>query len=110
MKTTEQEDQKLSPIVINNDYAISRDRYQWILIQYKDGENKQGEPIRSEHTTYHASLLQICNTILNRAEESITSIEELRTFLIIKQEYLIAFFKELKLTSDYTPDNGYCLK
>jgi hypothetical protein len=53
-------------IKINERFWFERDQHCWNLYEWKDGKNKDGEPMRSKTTTYHSRLEQICNEVIDR--------------------------------------------
>lgn len=55
-------------ITINDRFQFERADQCWELHEWKDGINpKNKQPTRSKHTTYHASVMQICTVVLDRA-------------------------------------------
>ena len=64
-------------IRINDDYIIKADKYQWIVQSYRDGLSKNKQPIRTKRETYHGTLLQACQWILNDSAKSCDSVQEL---------------------------------
>jgi len=50
-------------IKINEDFEMYRDKHQWILWHWTDGETKDGDPKRQKRETYHGSLEQVCSVI-----------------------------------------------
>lgn len=67
-------------IKINDKFSVERDKYQWLLIESKDGLSKKQEPIVTTRTTYHGTLKQCCKEIAERMMgecESVQGIEAL---------------------------------
>jgi hypothetical protein len=54
-------------IKINNEFEYKTDKYNWILHQLKDSFNKEGKPIKTVRVSYHANMLQMINTIIDRS-------------------------------------------
>ena len=51
---------------INDRFETERDKYQWLLHEWTDGQDKHGNPKKQRKTTYHASLKQVCETVIDR--------------------------------------------
>lgn len=49
---------------IGPDFEITRDRFQWIVTQWVAGQDKDGNPKRHARESYHATLLQACQRVL----------------------------------------------
>jgi hypothetical protein len=69
-------------IKFNEDYSFERDKYQWILHHSYDGRDKDKNPKRQSRDTYHATLEQICQTIVDREAGRCTDMAELQKLLI----------------------------
>ena len=66
------------PIIkINETFRVEKDKYQWLLIETKDGLSKTQEPIKTTRTTYHGTLKQCCNQISERMMGECESVKEL---------------------------------
>lgn len=50
----------------NGKYKTHRDGYQWILSEKYEGKTRDGEPVDKWRDTYHATLEQVCRTVLDR--------------------------------------------
>lgn len=65
-------------IKIGDRFEISRDKYQWLLSEWKDGVNpKTKEPTRTKYTTYHGTTKQVAQVMLARSIGNPTTLEEL---------------------------------
>lgn len=53
---------------ISEDYEVSRDKYQWILTEWYDGKNKDGDLKRKSRQTYHGSLRQVASQIVDSVD------------------------------------------
>ena len=53
-------------IKISEDFECEEETYQWVLHQWVDGKDKDDNPKRQKRTTYHSSLSQICDVVVNR--------------------------------------------
>ncbi len=85
-------------IKFNDRFEFEQDAYQWILHEWYDGEDKDGNPKRQKRTTYHYNLVQMCNRIIDRSTGGCESIHELKKM-----------FKECSLrTRDEMIENGVC--
>ena len=51
---------------INDRFETERDKYQWLLHEWTDGQDKHGNPKKQRKTTYHASLKQVCEAVIDR--------------------------------------------
>ena len=77
-------------IKINKDYSIEQQTHQCVVSLHGAGKNKQGDTIDTVKCTYHGTLLQACQFIVNNssigcstAKEVIEAIKE-STSVIIK--------------------------
>ncbi len=68
-------------IKINDKFSVERDKYQWLLIESKDGLSKKQEPIVTTRTTYHGTLKQCCNEIAERMMGECESVQGIETLL-----------------------------
>jgi hypothetical protein len=57
---------------INDRFEFERDKYSWMLVEWVDGKNKNGDPKKQKHETYHSTIEQICHVILDRSAEGKT--------------------------------------
>ena len=65
-------------IQIGTNFEIERDKYQWILVEWRDGINpKTKESTRSPHKTYHATLEQVAGVVVDRGCEDCESLQEM---------------------------------
>jgi len=81
-------------IRINNRFEMKRDSHCWNLIEYRDGIGKgknEGKPIRTPETTYHASLVQVCDAVIDRSLGGVDSLAAIPAMLAeVKGELLEA--------------------
>ena len=49
------------------DFEFGRDQYSWVLDQWVPGKDKDGNPKRRKHTTWHSSLEQVLKVIVDRS-------------------------------------------
>jgi len=64
-------------IKINDKFSIERDNYNWMLHEVKDGTNKLGEPIKTNRTTYHATIKQCVEKIAERMMGKCESVQQI---------------------------------
>lgn len=64
-------------IKVNEDFEFEKDKFQWILHEWKDSESKEGEAKRVKTTTYHGSLEQVCNRIVQNSAGKCESVSEI---------------------------------
>lgn len=50
---------------IGPDFEITTDPYNWIVTRWVAGKDKDGNPKRQPHRTYHGSLLQASTRVLD---------------------------------------------
>ena len=50
---------------IGPDFEITRDKYQWIVTHWEPGKDRDGNPKRQPRQSYHATLLQACQRVLD---------------------------------------------
>jgi hypothetical protein len=62
-------------IKINERFEFERSQHDWHLHEWKDGLNKHQEPVRRSSTTYHATVLQICKTVIDRSAGDAESVQ-----------------------------------
>ena len=69
-------------ITINDDYQITSDKYNWVLLHWSDGVGKKGEnkgkPIRVKRESYFGSIYQVCAEIMNREAKKVESLAEMQ--------------------------------
>lgn len=70
-------------IIINDDYEMEKDNYQWILYKIKEGVHKDtGEPTKSRKASYHGNLTQVADYILDANCGECETLEEIRDLLV----------------------------
>jgi hypothetical protein len=47
-------------------YTAVRDRHQWKLSEHYAGRGRDGKPKMQSRRTYHATLDQVCHTVIDR--------------------------------------------
>lgn len=75
-------------IKLNEDYEFERDQHCWNLHTWSDGKTKEGDHKRSKKTTYHSTLRQLCNAIIEREAGKCESMEELKRLLVNASDIL----------------------
>ena len=81
-------------IKINDKFSVERDKYQWLLHESKDGLSKKQEPIATTRTTYHGTLKQCCNEIVERMMGECETVQQIETAL----EYFESTIETVLLT------------
>jgi hypothetical protein len=51
----------------NDRFEFERDKYQWILHEYYEGKDKDGNPKVQRRTTFHGKLEQVIDNIVDRS-------------------------------------------
>lgn len=46
-------------------YELTKDKYQWILTEWTDGEDKDGNPKRKSNNSYHSTLQQVASYVVD---------------------------------------------
>ena len=64
-------------IKINETFSVEKDKYQWLLIETKDGLNKLKEPIKTTRTTYHGTLKQCCKVMMESVVGECESVQQI---------------------------------
>ncbi len=64
-------------ITLNADFSFERDEHCWKLYRWRDGKDKDGNPKRRKTITYHSTLRQICEAVIDRKAGECTSINKL---------------------------------
>ncbi len=83
-------------IIFNEDFKFERDKYQWLLHHTVDGWDKKHEhPKRHTHTTFHATLEQICGAIIERSAGECKDLEEIKVLLRFSLSSLTDHVEEL---------------
>ena len=72
----------------NGDFEATRDKYQWVLTRWVDGKDKDGNLKRKAVETYHASLKQVCNTVLDKVGDKCSTTDDMLCLLENAQELL----------------------
>lgn len=53
---------------ISENYSLKKDRVQWILTEHYTGKDKAGNDKAKERDSYHATLNQVANYLINNNE------------------------------------------
>jgi len=53
-------------IKVDDRFEFEKDKYQWLLHEWREGQDKDGNAKRQKSTTYHGSLDQVARTIIDR--------------------------------------------
>lgn len=62
-------------------FTAERDKYQWVLTEWYDGKDKDGNHKRQSRETYYANLHQVCGVIIDKMAGHSESVEDLRELL-----------------------------
>ena len=62
-------------IKINNDFSYEIDKYNWVLFEFYDGVDKNGDFKRNERRTYYGTLSQMLNAILDKSLKGCDGLE-----------------------------------
>jgi len=62
-------------------FSFERDAYNWLLHDWRDGEDKDGNATRTKKTSYHPSLAYVCKEIIDRSAGECESLEEVLVML-----------------------------
>jgi hypothetical protein len=62
-------------IKINDRFEFERQEHCWNLHEWKDGINKKDEAVRTKTTTYHSTIMQICNSVIDRSAGDAESVQ-----------------------------------
>jgi hypothetical protein len=66
------------PIIkLNDQFEIHRDSYNWILVEWRDGFNKDGEPTITGKNSYHPNLKMISRYLLDEQAKDCESLQEI---------------------------------
>jgi hypothetical protein len=76
-------------IKFNEQFSFEKDRYSWQLHEWKDGKDKNDKPIRSKKTTYHTTLTQVCDVIVDRSCGACESLDEIKNLIKDTHENLV---------------------
>jgi hypothetical protein len=88
-------------INVNDRFEFKYDGIQWVLDEWRDGVNpKNGEPTRTKKTTYHASLKQVCSSVLNRMLGDCEDMKELIHLLEFSGGVIRTLVEECQKKSD----------
>lgn len=83
-------------VKINERFSIERDKYQWVLVEHKNGTSKKGEAIKTEARSYYPKLEQICNEIVEREAGDCATVKEIIVSLKLGQEYAKTILEVVK--------------
>ena len=62
---------------IGEDWELKSDKYQWILKEWRDGKDKDGNPKRQCRETYHSNFRQVASKMLDTTAKHCDSVSEL---------------------------------
>ena len=66
-------------IIFSERFSFERDPWCWVLSEWTNSIcRKDGSPKRTRRKTYHATIKQLADTILDRSSGDCQSIEELK--------------------------------
>lgn len=67
---------------INERFSLQRDRYQWIVHEYRPSKNpRTGEDTLSHNKSYFPKFEQACNHILENTAEGVEVLEDMKEML-----------------------------
>ena len=83
-------------MTVNDKFEFERDKYCWQLHEWRDGKDKDGNVKRQKRTTYHSTLDQIADAIIDRSAGECQSLSELKGFLSGAKLALTKHIKEIE--------------
>jgi len=57
-------------IKVNDRFSFERDKYQWLLHESRLGKDREGNDKVHVDTSYHGSLKQVCEQVIDRSQGS----------------------------------------
>ena len=81
-------------IKINDRFSIDSDSLNWILIEYSDGKDKDGNETITNKKTYHADIKQIAYNILNKSTRDCDSLIDIIDIFDDAVEKLAIYIEE----------------
>lgn len=82
-------------IIFNDKFEFKKDQYCWHLHEYYMGKDSDKNPKRQKRTTYHATLGQVLDTIINRSCGECESILEIKDLLKSISENITKHVEEI---------------
>jgi len=76
-------------IKFNEEFECEGDNHGWALHQWRDGTDRHGKPKRQSSTTYHPTLIQVCDAIVDKTAVRCNSVEELKAALVAASEAMV---------------------
>lgn len=83
-------------IKVNDEFFIEGDLYSWQLTQIKEGTARDGSAKEVEYITWHPTLEQVCNTIVDRSCIKAENIEEIKEIIFNTKLDIKKMFEEVK--------------
>jgi len=77
-------------IIVNGKYQIKKDKYNWILSEAYIGVDRQGNDKTQYKASYHATIKQVCNAIIDRELSDCDSIQEVLSILSDAEDILVS--------------------
>jgi len=74
---------------IDDRFEVERDTYCWMLHDWRDGKDRDGNPKRMKRTTYHRDLVQVSEVILDRTAGECRALSELPTLLKAQTDRIV---------------------
>lgn len=74
---------------IDETFEVERDTYCWMLHEWRDGKDRNGNPKRTKRTTYHRDLVQVSDVILDRTAGECTVLSELPALLKAQTDRIV---------------------
>ncbi len=81
---------------LNDKYTVTSDKYQWILTETYEGKSKDGDAKAQTRQTYHGTLEQVLNVILDRESKGCETIECLKQTIVDTQSTLALMVKDIQ--------------
>ncbi len=83
-------------IKFNDKFEFEKDQYCWHLHEFYIGKDKNKNPKRQRKTTFHATLEQVCNAIIDRSCGECCCLEDLKRMLKNTQIMMKTHAKQLQ--------------
>lgn len=68
-------------IELGKRFTAHRDKYQWILTEKYEGKDRKGNPKEQHRETYHGTLKQVCDRVVDMEAGDCNDVVELRALL-----------------------------
>ena len=85
-------------IKINDHFSFERDKYQWVLTETIYGfNNKTQKPCINIHKTFHSTIDQICQVVLNHSLIGCETLESIRLAVNQAKQEISEMIKGIKV-------------